>query len=96
VILLSVPIAHNFPLACPGLQRARLLGARTVLAPSPDAETVFALIERERVTWIPAVPATVIAWPSLWRSEKALYVAYAPSPKSFMHRAWCACGSTRR
>lgn len=62
VILLSVPIAHNFPLACPGVQGALLLGARTILAPSPDAETVFALVERERVTWIPAVPATVIGW----------------------------------
>jgi 2,3-dihydroxybenzoate-AMP ligase len=62
VILLSVPIAHNFPLACPGVQGALLLGARTILAPSPDAETVFALVERERATWIPAVPATVIGW----------------------------------
>ena len=62
VILLSVPIAHNFPLACPGLQGALLLGARAVLAPSPEAETVFSLVERERVTWIPAVPATVIQW----------------------------------
>jgi 2,3-dihydroxybenzoate-AMP ligase len=62
VILLSVPIAHNFPLACPGVQGALLLGARTVLAPGPDAETVFALVERERATWIPAVPATVIGW----------------------------------
>ena len=61
-LLVSVPIAHNFPLACPGVQGALLLGARTVLAPSPDAETVFTLVERERVTWIPAVPATVIAW----------------------------------
>jgi 2,3-dihydroxybenzoate-AMP ligase len=62
VILLSVPIAHNFPLACPGVQGALLLGSRTVLAPSPDAETVLALVERERATWIPAVPATVIGW----------------------------------
>jgi 2,3-dihydroxybenzoate-AMP ligase len=62
VILLSVPIAHNFPLACPGLQGALLLGARTILAPSPDAETVLALVEREGATWIPAVPATVIGW----------------------------------
>jgi 2,3-dihydroxybenzoate-AMP ligase len=61
-ILLSVPIAHNFPLACPGVQGALLLGARTILVPSPDAETVFALVERERATWIPAVPATVIGW----------------------------------
>lgn len=62
VILLSVPIAHNFPLACPGVQGALLLGARTVLAPGPDADTVFALVERERATWIPAVPATAIGW----------------------------------
>ena len=62
VLLLAVPIAHNFPLACPGVQGALLLGARTVLAPSPDAETVLALVERERATWIPAVPATVIGW----------------------------------
>jgi 2,3-dihydroxybenzoate-AMP ligase len=62
VILLSVPIAHNFPLACPGVQGALLLGARTILAPSPDPETVFALVERERATWLPAVPATAIGW----------------------------------
>ncbi len=62
VLLLTVPVAHNFPLACPGLQAALLLGARVVLAPAPDAETVFALTARERVTWIPAVPATVITW----------------------------------
>jgi 2,3-dihydroxybenzoate-AMP ligase len=62
VLLVSVPIAHNFPLACPGVQGALLLGARVVLAPSPDGDTVFPLIERERVTWIPAVPATVITW----------------------------------
>jgi 2,3-dihydroxybenzoate---[aryl-carrier protein] ligase len=61
-LLVSVPIAHNFPLACPGVQGALLLGARSVLSPSPDAETIFTLVERERATWIPAVPATVIAW----------------------------------
>jgi 2,3-dihydroxybenzoate-AMP ligase len=62
VLLISVPIAHNFPLACPGVQGALLLGARVVLAPSPDPDLVFPLVERERVTWIPAVPATVITW----------------------------------
>ncbi len=61
-LLVSVPIAHNFPLACPGVQGALLLGARAILAPSPDADTVFSLVERERATWIPAVPATVITW----------------------------------
>jgi 2,3-dihydroxybenzoate-AMP ligase len=62
VLLVTVPVAHNFPLATPGIQAALVLGAKIVLAPSPEAERVFALIERERVTWIPAVPATVISW----------------------------------
>lgn len=62
VLLVAIPVAHNFPLACPGLQGALLLGAKTVLAPSPSAAVVFPLVERERVTWIPAVPATVMQW----------------------------------
>ncbi len=72
VLLVTVPIAHNFPLACPGIQGALLLGAKVVLAPAPDADTVFPLIERERVTWIPAVPAMVITWlndPRLGRTD---------------------------
>jgi len=84
VLLVSVPIAHNFPLACPGAQGALLMGARVVLAPSPDPETVFPLIRREGVTWIPAVPATVITWlnhPGFRRAElpsiRALYVGGA-------------------
>jgi len=62
VTLVSIPGAHNDPLACPGVQGALLLGARVVLAPSSDAETVFSLVEAERVTWIPATPASVLAW----------------------------------
>lgn len=61
-LLLPIPIAHNFPLACPGLQGALLLGARVVLARSPAPEVVLPLVERERVTWMPAVPATLIRW----------------------------------
>ncbi|MGH7767847.1 MAG: (2,3-dihydroxybenzoyl)adenylate synthase [Candidatus Binatia bacterium] len=71
VILITVPIAHNFPLACPGIQAALLLGARVVLAPSPDPVTVFSLVQTERVTWIPAVPASVITW--LADSRRAHY-----------------------
>jgi 2,3-dihydroxybenzoate-AMP ligase len=72
VLLIGVPVAHNFPLACPGVQAALLLGARVVLAAAPDPDTVLPLIERERVTWIPAVPATVIGWlehPRLRRTD---------------------------
>lgn len=60
VLLVAIPIAHNFPLACPGVQGALLVGARSVMAPSTSAEVAFELIERERVTWMPAVPATLI------------------------------------
>ncbi|HEV8307023.1 MAG TPA: AMP-binding protein [Methylomirabilota bacterium] len=72
VLLVTVPVAHNFPLACPGIQGAVLVGARIVLAPAADPETVFPLIERERVTWIPAVPAMAITWlndPRLGRTD---------------------------
>jgi 2,3-dihydroxybenzoate-AMP ligase len=62
VMLISVPVAHNFPLACPGIQGALLLGGRVVLAPAAEPETVFSLIQAERVTWVPAVPASVITW----------------------------------
>jgi 2,3-dihydroxybenzoate-AMP ligase len=63
-ILVAIPAAHNFALACPGIQGALLLGARVVLAPTPAADVVFPLVERERVTWIPAVPATLIQYTS--------------------------------
>jgi 2,3-dihydroxybenzoate-AMP ligase len=69
-LLVSLPATHNFPLACPGIQGALVLGARVVLAPSPDPDVVFPLVERERVTWIPAVPATVIAWLNHPRREQ--------------------------
>lgn len=62
VLLVAVPVAHNFPLACPGVQGTLLQGGRVVLAPAPDPDVVFPLIEAERVTWIPAVPASVITW----------------------------------
>jgi 2,3-dihydroxybenzoate-AMP ligase len=84
VLLVSLPIAHNFALACPGAQGAILMGAKVVLAPSPDPETVFPMIRREGVTWIPAVPATAITWlnhPGFRRADlpslQALYVGGA-------------------
>ena len=46
VLLVTVPVSHNFPLACPGIQATLLQGGRVVLAPGPDAETVFRLVGR--------------------------------------------------
>src|SRR5215467_3505437 len=49
-LLVVLPIAHNLPLACPGIQGFFLRGARAVLSTSVRAGDVFPLIERERVT----------------------------------------------
>ena len=60
-ILLNVlPLAHNLPLACPGMQGYFLHGGKVVLAQSTRSEDVFALIERHRVTHIAVVPALLI------------------------------------
>lgn len=61
VALVAIPMMHNFPLLG-AVQSGMLLGGRIVLAPSPEAETVFSLIERERVSWICAVPAMTVSW----------------------------------
>jgi 2,3-dihydroxybenzoate-AMP ligase len=62
VMLLTLPITHVLPLACPGLQGALMHGAKVVLAPSPDPTVAFPLIERERVTYTPLVPTALIGW----------------------------------
>jgi 2,3-dihydroxybenzoate-AMP ligase len=60
-ILLNVlPLAHNLPLACPGLQGYLLHGGKVVLGNSTRSEDVFALIERHRVSHIAVVPALLI------------------------------------
>jgi len=60
-ILLDVlPLAHNLPLACPGLQGFLLHGGKVVLANSTRSEDIFSLIERHRVTHIAVVPALLI------------------------------------
>lgn len=60
-ILLNVlPLAHNLPLACPGLQGYLLHGGQVVLANTTRGEDIFRLIERHRVTHIAVVPALLI------------------------------------
>jgi 2,3-dihydroxybenzoate-AMP ligase len=61
-LLVVLPIAHNLPLACPGLQGFLLRGARVVLSISTRAADVFPLIARERVTHLAVVPALLIRW----------------------------------
>jgi 2,3-dihydroxybenzoate-AMP ligase len=61
-LLLVLPIAHNLPLACPGMQGLLLRGGRIVLSTSPRAEDVFRLVQKHAVTHIHVVPALLIGW----------------------------------
>jgi len=60
VLLLALPIAHNLPLACPGIQGYFFQGGKVVLSPTTRPEDMFKLIERHRVTHIKVVPALLI------------------------------------
>ncbi len=61
-LLVVLPMAHNFPLACPGIQGFLYRGARFVIGDSTRPGDVFPLIERERVTHVELVPAVLIRW----------------------------------
>ncbi len=60
VLLVILPIAHNLPLACPGIQGFLFHGGRVVLSTSPRPEDVCALIDKHKVTHIKVVPALLI------------------------------------
>jgi 2,3-dihydroxybenzoate-AMP ligase len=60
VLLLVLPIAHNLPLACPGIQGFMFNGATVVLHPNTRPAEMFALIEKHRVTHLKVVPALLI------------------------------------
>jgi 2,3-dihydroxybenzoate-AMP ligase len=61
-LLLVLPIGHNLPLACPGMQGLMIKGGRVVLSQSARPEDVFALVQRHGVTHIHVVPALLIRW----------------------------------
>ncbi|WP_276809084.1 (2,3-dihydroxybenzoyl)adenylate synthase [Castellaniella defragrans] len=60
VLLLVLPIAHNLPLACPGIQGFLFQGATVVLHANTRPAEMFALIERHGVTHLKVVPALLI------------------------------------
>ena len=62
VQLCVAPLAHNMPLACPGLQGFLMAGAAVTLAPSPKAQDVLPAIAEHKITHIAAVPALYIRW----------------------------------
>ncbi|ATE54236.1 (2,3-dihydroxybenzoyl)adenylate synthase [Actinosynnema pretiosum] len=62
VYLVALPVAHNYPMSSPGVLGAVHAGATIVLAPRPDADTAFRLIEAEGVTITGVVPPLAAAW----------------------------------
>ena len=61
-LLVVLPIAHNFPLASPGIQAFLLKGARIVLSTSTRTSDLLPLIARENITHLELVPALLIRW----------------------------------
>lgn len=62
VYLVALPAGHNFPLACPGLLGALLVGGTVVMLPSPEPVRTFATIAAEGVTHTAVVPAVAQRW----------------------------------
>lgn len=62
VYLGTLPVSHNFPLACPGILGALLASGRAVVLPSPEPTRAFDAIAREGVTVAAAVPAVAQRW----------------------------------
>jgi 2,3-dihydroxybenzoate-AMP ligase len=62
VLLNVLPIGHNLPLGCPGMQGFLLSGGTVVLSTSARAADVFSRIQRHKVTHIHLVPALLIRW----------------------------------
>jgi 2,3-dihydroxybenzoate-AMP ligase len=69
-ILLALPAEHNFPLACPGLLGALLTGARAFFSQSTKAIDLANIIEQERITHLPCVPALAIGLLDLPESSR--------------------------
>ncbi len=72
VYLVTLPAAHNFPLACPGFLGAIAVGAATVFLTDPSPESAFGAIARHGVTVTALVPALANLWARAteWEPDK--------------------------
>ena len=78
VYLAVLAMAHNYNLIAPGFLGVMAVGGTVVVADGMTAEQVFSLIERERVTMVPAAPPLVVAWLSaIERPAAAIDALYA-------------------
>ncbi|GAA5065957.1 (2,3-dihydroxybenzoyl)adenylate synthase [Nocardia callitridis] len=62
VYLATLPAAHNFPLACPGILGVVHAGGAIAFVGDPSPESAFAAIERHRVTVTSVVPPLAQLW----------------------------------
>ncbi|MEU4316273.1 AMP-binding protein [Nocardia sp. NPDC024068] len=62
VYLATLPAAHNFPLACPGILGTVATGGALAFTADPSPESVFATIERLGVTVTAVVPPLAQLW----------------------------------
>jgi 2,3-dihydroxybenzoate-AMP ligase len=60
ILLIVLPIAHNLPLACPGVQGFLFHGGRVVVSTSTKPDDMCALIEKHGVTHLKVVPSLLI------------------------------------
>jgi 2,3-dihydroxybenzoate-AMP ligase len=62
VYLAVLPLAHNYSLACPGMLATFAHGGRVVVSPGHDPETIFSVVEKEKVSIIPAAVPLIASW----------------------------------
>ncbi|MGX1809859.1 (2,3-dihydroxybenzoyl)adenylate synthase [Nocardia sp. NPDC055321] len=62
VYLATLPVAHNFPLACPGVLGTIATGGAIAFVTDPSPENAFAAIERHGVTVTAVVPPLAQLW----------------------------------
>jgi len=60
VLLDVLPISHNLPLACPGMQGFLFAGATVAMSASTRSSNLFARIAHDRATHLHVVPALLI------------------------------------
>ncbi|MFG1796796.1 (2,3-dihydroxybenzoyl)adenylate synthase [Nocardia sp. NPDC049149] len=71
VYLATLPAAHNFPLACPGILGTVSAGGAVAFVTDPSPENAFAAIERHRVTVTAVVPPLAQLWCAATEWEEA-------------------------
>lgn len=62
VFMAILPLGHNYNLASPGLLGTFAAGGTAVIATGNETETIFATVERERVSVIASVVPLIAGW----------------------------------